>query len=91
MELNDIRKEIDNIDEKIKELFGERLDLSAQVAQIKAKNNDDIYNPEREAEILEWACRDIPDDRKEYYRDFFQKIMSISRDYQGCIMKKNRK
>ena len=91
MELNEIRKDIDNIDEKLKELFGERLELSGQVAIIKAKNNDSIYKPEREAQILEWACKDVPDDQKDYYKEFFLDIMNISKDYQECIIKKEQK
>ena len=53
MELNDIRNQIDQIDDQLVGLFVQRMNLSAQVADYKKQNNLPIYVPSREREILQ--------------------------------------
>jgi len=52
--LNNIREEIDLLDEKIQTLISERARLAQKVAQVKQKQGDDTvyYRPEREAAVL---------------------------------------
>ena len=52
MTLEEVRKNIDRVDGKIRELFIERMGLADQVARIKAETEDTIDKPEREAVIL---------------------------------------
>ena len=82
LDLMDARKEIDAIDDRLCELFGKRLDLSEKIAKIKATTGDDIYKPEREAQILERISKKVPDERKELYKQLFEEIMRISRECQ---------
>ena len=44
MDLSDVRKNIDRVDGEIRRLFVERMTLADQVACIKAKTEDKIYN-----------------------------------------------
>lgn len=53
MNLEEIRKEIDQIDQELIQLFCKRMECSKQVAQYKAENNMPILNTKREQEILE--------------------------------------
>ena len=52
MELSEIRKDIDAIDEELVKLFCQRMALSAKVADYKKANNLPILVPAREREIL---------------------------------------
>ena len=52
MTLEEVRKNIDRVDAKIRDLFTERMGLADEVARIKAQTEDVIYKPEREAVIL---------------------------------------
>ncbi|MDD3693193.1 MAG: prephenate dehydratase [Oscillospiraceae bacterium] len=52
MELNNIRRNIDEIDTEIARLLCRRLDCSLKVADYKAANNIPVLNEQREKEIL---------------------------------------
>ena len=53
MDLSEIRKEIDNIDSQLIELFKKRMECSRQVANYKKATNTSIMNLKREQEILD--------------------------------------
>ena len=53
MELNQIREEIDTIDQELVRLFCKRMDLAAKVAHYKQENNLPIFVPARERTILQ--------------------------------------
>jgi len=53
MTLDEIRKKLDEIDDKLLELINERFKLVHMVGEIKNKNNEPIYRPEREKAILD--------------------------------------
>ena len=48
-DLSEIRQDINRVDEQIRALFLERMDLALQVAQTKVETDDKIYKPDREA------------------------------------------
>ena len=50
--LNEIRQEIDSIDEKLVELLDRRMDLALEVGNIKKEQGLPIFNPKREEEVL---------------------------------------
>ncbi len=52
MEIEDLRKGIDKIDNKIIELIKERLSLVSEVADYKKKNNIPVEDSEREKQII---------------------------------------
>jgi chorismate mutase len=51
--LEDIRKEIDIVDNNIVELLRKRKNLAKEVAKIKKEANKPIFDPEREKQLLE--------------------------------------
>ena len=53
MELKDIRNEIDSIDNEIIELYKKRMSCSQAVAKYKLENGIEIFNSEREKQILD--------------------------------------
>ena len=84
-DLSDIRKRIDEIDEQILRLFLERMECSAQVAQIKKESGGAVLNAAREREILERA-EDSSGDESEYSRELFRTILDLSRRKQNRII-----
>jgi len=52
-ELEKLRKEIDEIDDKILELLNKRSNIVLEIAHIKRNENARFYSPERERQILE--------------------------------------
>jgi len=52
MKLEDLRKKIDSIDDKILELLNDRMKIVKEVGELKNQTGTPIYRPERELEIL---------------------------------------
>ena len=82
MTLDEVRQNIDRVDEKIRGLFVERMGLADQVARIKAQTEDAIYKPEREAVILKKQSEHMDPHLVKEYRALVKRIMEISRKYQ---------
>ena len=53
MELEEIRNNLDELDNKLIVILAERMRLIPQVAKYKIENNLKRYQPERESQILE--------------------------------------
>lgn len=90
MTLEEIRTQIDQMDSSIKELFIARMGLSEQVARVKAKTQDSIFKPEREAVIIEKQSADLPPHLVMEYQAFIRRFMQISRKYQYGLTLKMR-
>lgn len=84
-DLSEIRNEIDNIDNELIELFKRRMDCSKAVAEYKTANNIPILNAQREEEILNTVAQK-GDEYGEYTKEFFKKILELSRDLQHKII-----
>ena len=86
-ELKEIRKEITEIDNKMAELFCQRMELVKQVAEYKKVCGMPIYDPEREAHVLENGAQRVSDpDMRSYYVNYLQAVMDISKKYQADML-----
>lgn len=92
MELSEIRKEINDVDKQIEELFVKRMQLCFDVAEYKIKNDLPVFQSGREKEILERVRRDMPDELKSSAEVLFTSIMDISKckQYQKFFADKNK-
>lgn len=86
MDLLELRKEIDKVDEQMKSLFIRRMGLSREIAALKAKTGDPIYMPEREKEIISNRSRDVDPQIADAYRAFLAQILKLSREYQQDLL-----
>lgn len=82
MPLSEVRKKIDNIDQQMKNLFLERMALSEQVVQVKAKTGDVIYKPDREVAMIEARSKDVAPEFQNAYKAILQKVITVSKEYQ---------
>lgn len=81
MNLEDIRKSIDNIDDEISKLFIQRMDLVNNVIEIKRRDDIDIYDDKREKEILDRLSLNS-NKYKRQIESLFLHIMELSKSYQ---------
>ncbi len=51
--LEDLRKDIDRVDEVLVRLLNERARCACEIGRIKKEQNVEIYQPEREKQVLE--------------------------------------
>ena len=87
MDLNQARKEIEAIDEKMADLFEQRMHCSKEIALYKIANDMRVFDAVREKKLLDQNSALIKDKELEtYYRDFLRAVMNISKDYQRNIM-----
>jgi chorismate mutase/prephenate dehydratase len=86
--MNELRKEIDLIDEEMQELFLKRMALVKKIAEEKKAKNLPILNQDRESEILSRLTAKIKDNKLAgLYPKFIVNILEISRVYQELLMK----
>lgn len=85
MDLKEIRDKIDVIDEKIANLFAERMDQVERVVQAKKEQNLPVYNPTRERDVLNRVSDIVPDKYEQYARVLFSSMFELSRSYQSIL------
>ena len=81
MDLTDLRREIDLVDEEMLTLFLKRMAICKQIGEEKKRLNKPVYNQAREEEILA-RVQEKSGALCEYSTEFFQKIMALSKTYQ---------
>jgi chorismate mutase/prephenate dehydratase len=85
MELEELRKQIDEIDGGILELFLRRMECAKQVAEVKRRKDLPVFNEAREREILD----DVSRRAGEYggqARILYSNLMSMSREAQHSAL-----
>ena len=83
MELNELRQEIDKIDDALIKLFGARMDVAAQIADFKKENNLPIFQPVREREKLQEVSKKAGPEMANYTRVLYSMLFELSRSYQS--------
>lgn len=88
--LEDIRKEINGIDQKMSELYEQRMHAAEDVAAWKIAHDLPVFDEKREQEVLETGKERITDPNlKEDYGKFLQFVMDQSKDLQKSIVCKD--
>ncbi len=85
MDLLELRKQIDDIDEEIIPLLLQRMDVSRQVAEYKVKRGIPVLNEQREKEILDDIHVKCGEDG-DIMATVFSAIMDASREIQHKLM-----
>lgn len=86
MKLEDIRKEIDSLDDQILGLFLRRMELGVEAMREKAYCGKPLMDARREREILKRMSQKSGG-LSEYSVRLFRELMSLSRDYQSAHLK----
>ncbi|MEG0692265.1 MAG: chorismate mutase, partial [Oscillospiraceae bacterium] len=83
MLLEDARQEINQIDEKMAELFERRMKAVEQIIAYKLQNNMPVLDSSREQLVILKNLAYIKNDTyKPYYEDFIKYTMELSKQYQ---------
>ncbi len=88
-QLENLRKEIDEIDKELLDLFLKRMSCIHKVADYKRANNIPILDKNREQEILDRVTSRVEPKEKEFVKNFFSCMMEISRLAQANVPMKN--
>ena len=83
MELQEIREQLDQVDQEIVELFEKRMELCIEVGKNKRETGKKIYDQERERKKLDTLSQMVSNDfNKAAVKELFEHIMEISRKLQ---------
>lgn len=88
IDLEASRKEIDHIDQELKQLFLHRMQIVAEVANYKAAENLPICHPDREAEVLSMVFEGVENELRPYISCFFKHLLYLSKERQKEILGK---
>lgn len=82
-DLKQLREKIDQIDEKLVELFEERMETVLEVASYKKENNIPVLNQSREDEVIEKNKNRLKNKSfGDSLEKFFIYLMSLSKEEQ---------
>ncbi len=83
MDLNELRLEIDKIDDELVKLFGQRMEVAAQISDYKKEKHLPIYQPARERAKLQDVAKKAVPDMSNYTRVLYSMLFELSRSYQS--------
>ena len=87
MDLLELRKKIDEIDEQIVKLYEDRMDVSRQVAEYKIETGKKVFDRQREQEKLEKVKSLTHNDFNSHgIEELFEQIMAMSRKLQYQLL-----
>lgn len=91
MTLEQAREEIDRADREMASLFEKRMKAVEAIISHKIRNNLQIYDADREAQVMRQNYKLISDETLVgYYKEFLYMMMEISKKYQQSILDKQQ-
>ncbi len=86
MNLEELRQEIDKVDDKIINDIKERMEVSAKIAEYKKENGLPVTDARREREKINEISEKSDPEIKAYMRVLYSLIFELSRSYQNKVM-----
>ena len=82
-ELAELREQLDQIDDRIAELYEKRMEICAQVGEYKIKSGKKVFDRQREKEKLADVASKVKGEfNRKGIREVYQQLMSMSRKLQ---------
>ncbi|SJZ91718.1 chorismate mutase [Anaerorhabdus furcosa] len=92
LNLEEARVIINEVDEEMAKLFEKRMKAVEHVVHYKMENNLPILDAKREAEVIERNINRLENEElKPYFKEFLEKSMEVSRNYQQSIIDSSKK
>ena len=92
MDLTQLRKDIDEIDRQLVELYEQRMDICTRVAKYKIENHKPVFDKLRETEKLQKVCGLArKEENRKGVEELFTQLMSLSRKLQYGILLEHEK
>lgn len=86
MELSDYREKIDAIDAQLVELFKQRMDTAAEIAEYKKAHGLKVLDSSRERKKLNEIASMVPEEFSEYVSSLYSLMFELSRSYQNRVI-----
>ena len=80
MKLDELRKQIDEIDKNMASLFEKRMKIVEEIGRFKKENGLEILDEAREKQVIDKNLNYIEEDRyKGSYQEFLVSLMNIAK------------
>lgn len=87
--LDELRAEIDRIDQQMVQLFEERMQVVAEVLAVKKNAGIPILDSSREEAVVAKNTARLTDpELADYYERLIRQMMALSREYQASLMER---
>ena len=86
MDLQDYRKQIDEIDDQLVALFSRRMAVSEDIAAYKKERGLPVLDAGREQDKLNSVCAKVPPEMRNYTSVLYSSIFELSRSHQSQQM-----
>ena len=86
MDLNELRKQIDEIDNSMCDLFARRMQVVTDIARYKKENNMVVYHPSRARNVLHNVSKRLGPELEGYGRTFYHTLFALSESYQTRVL-----
>lgn len=82
---------INEVDDQIVKLFEKRMHAVEGILEYKKENNLPVFDSSREKANIEKGISKLDDKNlSEYFTDFYQHLMDVSKDYQKDLLKEDK-
>lgn len=81
-DLQALRAQIDAVDRKLLQLFGERMDIAREIAAYKRENNMQVFDKQREALVMQSRIEMVREELRPYAKQLMAELMRLSRELQ---------
>ncbi len=86
MDLEELRKQIDEIDTQMCDLFAKRMQVVSEVGRYKKENNLPVYHPSRARTVLHNVSRRLGPEFEGYGRTLYRTIFDLSESYETRML-----
>ena len=86
MDLEELRKQIDEIDTQMCDLFAKRMQVVSEVGRYKKENNLPVYHPSRARAVLHNVSRRLGPEFEGYGRTLYRTIFDLSESYETRML-----
>ncbi len=87
MDINELRKQIDAIDDQLVRLFVQRMEVAQQIGAYKIANGLPVLDATREEGKLQDIAAKISPEIADYACELYKKLFELSRQYQKEVTK----
>ncbi len=84
--IEELRTEIDSIDNELVPLFVKRMGVAADIAALKKESGKAVLDPQRERELLAKVSELAGEDMESQARILYNLLLSLSRSYQSHLL-----
>lgn len=89
MKMDDLRNQIDKIDDTLIGLYNERMELARQIGEVKLVENIQVKDSGREKNIMTRILGKVDEELQPYAKCLFNTLFDTSKAYQGASVNNN--